>query len=196
MTQNIAADPARTDPTGVFITGATGFGTSTLAQQFIANAHTAGASVTVIDLVGSSAAEVEGVTVVGTIASAVESVRAALSNSDLSQPSVIVVTDLVSLLHREDRFQYTFDQDKAAADRNNRRRDELEDLIADLFVFGADSHVFPIIVAEQHPTPRFVGRVQQASSGWAHFEFTSHGKGTLRTERDKSPFVLPVATTR
>ncbi len=195
MTTNHATDSARTDPTGVFITGPTGLGKTVLARSFISGALDSRANAVVIDVAkgGVEYRDLDVTTYID-LAEAVEGLRTVQANASLAEPTVVVLEGLSSTLHRDDREGCATERDKSEVDRNNRLRDELSDRVADMFVNGASSGVFPVAVTHLVRTSPFIGRVMNASSGWAHFELTGMGKGTLHTEHNDTPFIVPLAT--
>ena len=188
MTDNAA------DPTGVFITGPTGFGKTALAREFAAGARDSKAKVYVIDVV-KGGSDFPDAAVVADLKDAVSTLRDASSQFAPGDPIVLIFDELDATLRREDRAAAASDEDRRGIDRRNRQRDAVADLIADSFVFGAKLGVFPVIVGQSVSGSPFIGRVQQASTGWAHFEFTSHGKGVLHTERGDEPFTFTPRST-
>jgi SpoVK/Ycf46/Vps4 family AAA+-type ATPase len=190
MTQNFAADPARTDPTGVFITGPTGFGTTALAREFAVGARESGADVRVLDTLRGALAfkDLNPTYSHGMVETAVEALQHIFRQPRPEQPTVFIFDDLAATLRREDRADAVTDQEKLDLDDRNRVRDQLADFVADAFVFGSDVGIFPVVVAPSTSSLRLIDRVKQASNGWVHFEFTAPGSGVLQTEHDKTGF--------
>ncbi|MGW8431137.1 ATP-binding protein [Curtobacterium citreum] len=194
MTTNNAADSTRTDPAGVFITGPTGFGKTKLAREFARGALSSGASLRVLDTV-RGALEFQDLKPTyshGYLHTTIETLQAIFRRTTSDDPVVFVFDELGSALHREDRT-FADDEEKLNIDRRNRERDELSDLIADAFVIGSGVGLFPVVVAQSVESTPLIGRIQDATEGWVHFEFTGIGRGVLHAGRDKSPFVLPAA---
>ncbi|WIB65693.1 hypothetical protein [Curtobacterium sp. MCBD17_040] len=180
------------DPTGVFITGAPGLGRPDLVVEFVSGARESGADVHIIDVPsdGCDYSRVDAVLHTD-IRDAVNAFRALLRHSTAERPVVVAVNSLAATLRHEGRLDYRFDDEKLNVDRENQLRDELGDLIADAFVFGASRGVIPIVETPEERTVPLISRVKQASSGWVHVAFTAAGEGTLHSERGAVPFHLP-----